>query len=471
MTNSLTLYTLKIQLHGSEPLIWRRVEVDGAMSLERFHIVLQAALGWTNSHLHAFTSENPFERSLGSARANTHTWLDAGSIAEGLDGEDELDTTIAQACEQSGGVIWYQYDFGDSWMHTIAVESTRIANSGEPIARILDGAMRVPLEDSGGLHGWYEMLKLESGKSATDGKEYLLEWLHSHTGYFTPVDPELFEVAAANLQLRLYMGGSQPDKSRKYEQTLNPATFGKSTAGTWISTINVHAGLVLSDALYHLGINVLEAPSTPIMPVDAPHAMASIQWWIRACEGLGLPLTAAGYLSPSVIPEVIEGIGWEHEDFVQVGAKTEVHLHTLHNFRLALIDMSLLKVQGKRLVSTPTAVRLANDPAKLWAHLAKRALNSKRERDINDATMLALIAAAGPSDAEKNTLTARINEGMRLLGYLNYEGGPIADTDYQRLGERYEVITKAFRMAMLEKGNRGRAVQIEREFALAVLKS
>ncbi|PQZ94870.1 hypothetical protein CQ018_05890 [Arthrobacter sp. MYb227] len=471
MKNLRTWYTLKVKLYGSEPLIWRRLEVDGAMSLERFHIVLQAALGWTNSHLHAFSSDNPFERGLGAARANTLTWLDAGSIAEGLEGQDELDTSIADACEQSGGMLWYQYDFGDSWMHTITVESTRIPESGEPIARILDGAMRIPLENSGGLHGWYEMLELDCGKSGAEGREYLLEWLHSHAGYFTSIDPLQFDVGAANLQLRLYMGGAQPDKSREDEQTLNPATFGNAAVGTWIATVNIHAGLVLSNALYQLGINVLDTPSEPSMPADAPRAMASILWWIRACEGTGLPLTAAGYLSPAIIPEVIEGIGWEHEDFVQFGAKTEVHLHTLHDFRLMLIEISLLKVQGKRLVATPTAVRLAGDPAKLWAHLAKRALNSKRERDIYDATMVALIAAAGEGEADQKTITARINEGMRLLGYLNYEGGPIGDTDFQRLGDRYNAITKAFRMSLLDNGNRGRAVEIEREFARAVLSS
>lgn len=471
MTNQFNLYTLKVHLHGSDPLIWRRLEVDGAMSLEQFHLVLQATLGWTNSHLHAFSSANPFERSLGSTGASTLNWLDAQSIAEGLDGQDERHTTIAQTFELAAGTLWYQYDFGDSWMHTITVESTRSADPGESIANVLDGAMRVPLEDSGGLHGWYEMLKLENEKSELEGREYLLEWLRAHAGYFSSVDPELFDVAAANLQLRLLMGGTQPDKSRNYEETLKPEIFAKGIAATWISTVHVHAGLVLSNTLLELGINVLEAPTAPAMPADAPRAMSSILWWIEACTGTGLPLTAAGYLSPSVIPEVIAGIGWEHDDFVQFGAKAEVHLHTLHEFRLALIEMSLLKVHGKKLISTPAALRLAQEPAKLWAHLAKRVLNSKRERDIYDATMLALIAAAGPGEADRKTITARINEGMGLLGYLAYDGGPIKATDFQTLGKRYTALTRAFRMEMLENGDRGRPVQLEREFALAVLNS
>lgn len=199
--------------------------------------------------------------------------------------------------------------------------------------------------------------------------------------------------------------------------------------------------------------------------------MGSILWWINACDGAGLPLTAAGYLSPSVIPEVIAGIGWEHEDFVQFGGKTEVHLHGIHDFRLMLMDLGLLKAQGKKLVATAAALRVAKDPAKLWAHLVKRARNSARDKVVYDATMLALMAAAGPGDATRKTLVARTNKGMRLLEYVHHDGRRIEDGDFNRLGDRYDAITKEFRMAVLENGNRGRAVEIERAFAVAVLRS
>ena len=455
MKNLRTQHTLHIELAGSDPAIWRRLEVDGSMSLERFREVLQGALGWTNSHLHLYMDANPFIRGQVAAGQKPTTWLMPDSIDDGLEGEDESGTTLTQALARSGGTLWYEYDLGDSWMHRITEESSRALGPAAPEARVIDGALRVPLEDSGGLGGWYEMLKLSKVASADPDRSYILDWFRAHAGYFTPVDPEAFDAGAANMRVRLLLGG-MPE--------------GTAT-GKWLAGLPVHARLVLAEFLCSLGIDVFASPATPVLPGEAPRAMESILWWINACEGAGLPLSAAGYLSPSVLPEVISGIGWEHEDFVQFGGKTEVHLHGIHDFRLMLMDIGLLKAQGKSLVATPAALRVAKDPAKLWAHLAKRARNSARDKVTYDATMLALMAAAGPGDATKKTLEARTNEGMRLLEYVHHDGRRIADGDFNRLGDRYGAITKAFRMAVLENGNKGRAVELERAFALAVLRS
>jgi hypothetical protein len=42
---------LKITLDDVGPVVMRRVEVPLSIRLDRLHAVLQAALGWTNSHL------------------------------------------------------------------------------------------------------------------------------------------------------------------------------------------------------------------------------------------------------------------------------------------------------------------------------------------------------------------------------------------------------------------------------------
>ena len=49
---NLPLYELKITLRGSNPAIWRRVQVPG--NLNRLHDVFQVVMGWTDSHLHQF---------------------------------------------------------------------------------------------------------------------------------------------------------------------------------------------------------------------------------------------------------------------------------------------------------------------------------------------------------------------------------------------------------------------------------
>jgi len=47
-------YTLKIELRPNEiqPVIWRRLEVDGRISLSNLHHFIQAAFGWSNAHLY-----------------------------------------------------------------------------------------------------------------------------------------------------------------------------------------------------------------------------------------------------------------------------------------------------------------------------------------------------------------------------------------------------------------------------------
>lgn len=46
--------TIRVALLGSEPEIWRRVEVRDTLTLDHVHTVLQVAMGWTDSHLHRF---------------------------------------------------------------------------------------------------------------------------------------------------------------------------------------------------------------------------------------------------------------------------------------------------------------------------------------------------------------------------------------------------------------------------------
>ena len=45
---------LRIKLDDVEPAVVRRVEVPLTIRLDRLHLVLQAAMGWTNSHLYEF---------------------------------------------------------------------------------------------------------------------------------------------------------------------------------------------------------------------------------------------------------------------------------------------------------------------------------------------------------------------------------------------------------------------------------
>ena len=62
---------LRIELEDIEPLIWRRVAVRTSMNLKAVHSVIQAAMGWLDSHLWEFTAS---ERKYGILIPNDPEW-------------------------------------------------------------------------------------------------------------------------------------------------------------------------------------------------------------------------------------------------------------------------------------------------------------------------------------------------------------------------------------------------------------
>jgi hypothetical protein len=172
---------LRVSLCGSDPLIWRRLQVPDHLSLNELHNVLQAVMGWENRHLHAFEIDG--ER--------------YGPVFAEL-GEDEqdLDERSVQLHEvlKTGGHLTYEYDFGDSWIHDIEVEvAFQVVRTRDP-AVCIDGARACPPEDGGGIERFNEFLE---GVVDTPDEEQLnyVEWL----GQF---NPEAFDIVKVNDRLK-----------------------------------------------------------------------------------------------------------------------------------------------------------------------------------------------------------------------------------------------------------------------------
>lgn len=176
MTSSPSIARLKVTLDDVEPTVMRRLEVPLDLRLDRLHLVLQAALGWTDSHLWEFRA-----RDLGWGIPDP-AW-DRGS---GL--LDAHKATLLKVTEDTGAkTLTYLYDFGDGWEHTIKVE--RIG-PGDPTAtypRLLDAVGRCPPEDVGGPPGYEEFLAAVANPEHERHAE-MIEW---HGESFDPhaVDP------------------------------------------------------------------------------------------------------------------------------------------------------------------------------------------------------------------------------------------------------------------------------------------
>jgi hypothetical protein len=67
------IYQIKVMLRGSQPLIWRRIQVSSDTTLAKLHRILQCMMGWEDTHLHCFMSRGTLRPTRGSAKVTRQT--------------------------------------------------------------------------------------------------------------------------------------------------------------------------------------------------------------------------------------------------------------------------------------------------------------------------------------------------------------------------------------------------------------
>lgn len=154
-------YQLKIALMGSDPLVWRTVQVPATTTLKTLHQVIQTVMGWKNHHLWSFESKTrnfPME---------------------------ETDISIQEILSTKGDKLRYIYDFGDYWQHKITLITTTEDSDG---FILLDGANACPPEDCGGIWGYADLLEMYDNVDHPDHEDAL-------TTLGKDFDPEQFDMA------------------------------------------------------------------------------------------------------------------------------------------------------------------------------------------------------------------------------------------------------------------------------------
>lgn len=181
------LYTLLIQLNPSEiqPAIWRRLVVDGRISLGKLHHFIQIAFGWTDAHLHEFTINK-------ICYTDPHRDEMVGEIETRDERKGYLNRLLAE-----GDCFVYLYDFGDSWSHVITVEKFEmVENDPYSDAYVAGGERACPPEDVGGATGYHNFLETVLSKPHSEEGMRLLNWAD---GEF---NPEMFDRLAANAAIQ-----------------------------------------------------------------------------------------------------------------------------------------------------------------------------------------------------------------------------------------------------------------------------
>ena len=148
MSLNTTAVRIKVTLKDVKPEVMRCLVVPLTLRLDRLHLTLQAAFGWTNSHL--------FEFLAGEGRWGIPD-------PDGDFGPQPIDARKARLSDlvhQTGAkTIHYLYDFGDSWDHVIKLEKWFDNTTTEGLPLLLEAAGRCPPEDVGSAPGYAEYLQ------------------------------------------------------------------------------------------------------------------------------------------------------------------------------------------------------------------------------------------------------------------------------------------------------------------------
>ena len=428
-----TLVTAKLMLDGSKPPIWRRLEIRGDLTLDAVHRHLQAAMGWLDGHLHRF-EPGPVKQ-----RWMSPFFLTEFDIDEGEEGTPESDVRLDQVVRAVGDRLFYTYDFGDDWGHTLTVERLRPATADDPPMRCLKAVRACPAEDVGGIGAWNELaaaLRANPDPSALTGD------LEMYAGWLEPdVEPEHVDVDDINLalslvdadpaellaRLRAEGGDEGPELAAAYQDVIDKAP---------------------ADLVLHLAsLFSLASTVDPPQPSDTELAELVRPWQVLldvAGED-GIPLTKAGWMSPAACERIWRegGLDWGYGK-----GNREQFTPELSFVRDTAVAARIVRVYRGRVVRTKFGYAASTDLDVLVGAIAALLLRAPAGADRDEAVLTTLLLATGPDDDPAEdavegpaALPARVprheeffDEVARLMTWLGWrvEGRPIHRHELRR---------------------------------------
>lgn len=302
-------WDLKVSLDESDPEIWRSLLVPADIPLSQLHRVIQTAFGWENRHLYQFC--------VGGGSNPARVLMGDRETAEEMQVELAADFTLGQVIGPETTRLEYEYDFGDSWNHTITVLRPALAQQGGVICT--GGARRGPLEDAGGIWGYQEKCRILADPKHPDYED-VSDWY----AMMAPDDPQPFD----------------------------PERFS-------LDTVN--------QRLERLGRVLGNREATP---EEKAAVVRPVQWLLQRVGAEGLELTKDGYLKPPVVEETMRALSWEKRWYGKFNRESQTR--PVLDLREHCQQWKLLRKYKGRLVLTPAGRRMVHDAGALWDHLAER---------------------------------------------------------------------------------------------------
>ncbi len=217
-------YIIRIELIGSKPLIWRKIIMPAGSTFNKLHETIQGVTNFQSGYLSE--SYHLFEFDLGDTIVTNseEAYLEHQHYKKNKKMyEDRLKTLPEEILEfeiyhqerikietrkpttvkidkhlERDKEIKYNYDFGDDWEILILLEEI-VDDYYFGYPTLLDGRETAPPEDVGGLHGFYEFLKIYNDEKHPENKN-IKEWAKSQ--YFREYDPDYINSVLKQLKYK-----------------------------------------------------------------------------------------------------------------------------------------------------------------------------------------------------------------------------------------------------------------------------
>lgn len=187
-----TAVQVRVSIDRIEPQIWRRLVVPLHFNLRELHLVLQAAFGWMNAHLHEFEIGG---LSYGDELADAERGDDDPRTF------DEMEVKLRDFTREPGTIFRYVYDMGDNWVHTVCLENSLELAPAPKVARCIEGARARPPEDVGGPSGYQDFLEAVLDPTHEEHK-HMKRWAGGH------FDSEWFDLELINKDVARALGAN-----------------------------------------------------------------------------------------------------------------------------------------------------------------------------------------------------------------------------------------------------------------------
>lgn len=235
------IYQFKIQIVGSNPAIFRTVQVPINITFDDFHEIIQKAFGWNNEHLYHFifnihkhtrfdvyiqnhynifddnntkSSQNQDEMLImpdpsDKAGKKTIELKQPKTLAEfrqfpleyfyTVDNIESGSTYLSDFVEV-GQVFEYCYDMGDNWEHKILCEGLFVRQKNVRYPICIDGQGNHLFENIGGIDGYCNALKILNNPKHEEYQDLIIWLVECYGRSFKNYDPNKFDINKVKLK-------------------------------------------------------------------------------------------------------------------------------------------------------------------------------------------------------------------------------------------------------------------------------